>query len=80
MELGISQSLAQLVGAQRYNLNDGKNVPVLYGAATDGYKWQFLRLRGQEIAIDEQVYLLNDLSQLLGVLQMVFDDCKKSLH
>ncbi|NJN35410.1 MAG: hypothetical protein HC817_15280 [Saprospiraceae bacterium] len=27
MELGISQSLAQLIGAQRYNLNDGKIYP-----------------------------------------------------
>jgi hypothetical protein len=77
MELGISQSLAQLIGAQRYNLNDGKNISVLYGAATDGYKWQFIRLTDKTISIDANIYLLNDLPLLLGVLQYAFDDCKK---
>jgi hypothetical protein len=79
MELGISQSLAQLIGAQRYNQNDGKNITTLYGATTDGYKWQFIRLRDKQLSIDENTYLLSDLPILLGVLQSIIDDCKKAI-
>ena len=43
MSEAIAQCAAQLCGAKLYNETESKNIPILYGCATDGVEWQFLR-------------------------------------
>lgn len=75
-ELGISQSVVQLIGAQRLNEKEGKPLSVLFGAATDGVKWRFFKLEGKKLSIDTDYYTLENIPKLLGVLQSIIDTCK----
>jgi hypothetical protein len=65
MEYGIGQCAAQLYGAKLFNEADNKNIPVLYGCATDGVEWQFLRFENNTFYIDSKIY--TDLQEILGV-------------
>jgi hypothetical protein len=76
-ELGTGQCAAQMIGALKYNETDGKQTPFLYGAATDGVKWRFMRMENQMLAIDRHYYQIDSLPKLLGVLQHIFEDCKE---
>lgn len=65
MDYGIAQCAAQLYGAKLFNEREGKNFPVLYGCATDGVEWQFMRFEQNTFYIDNQIY--TDLKEILGV-------------
>lgn len=65
MEYGIGQCAAQMYGAKLFNEKEGKDIPVLYGCATDGAEWQFIHLENNTFAIDIQNY--TDLKEILGV-------------
>jgi hypothetical protein len=75
-ELGTSQSVAQLIGAQRFNEKEGKPLSLLFGAATDGVKWRFFRLEGKKLSIDTDYYTIENIPKLLGVLQYIIDICR----
>jgi hypothetical protein len=65
MEYGVGQCAAQMYGAKLYNEAEGKNIPVIYGCATDGVEWQFLKLVDSCYYIDQKIY--TDLREILGV-------------
>jgi hypothetical protein len=65
MEWGIAQCAAQLYGAKCYNEAESKDIPVLYGCATDGVEWQFIRFENNTFDIDSKVY--TNLNEVLGV-------------
>ncbi len=65
MDYGIAQCAAQLYGARLFNEADGKNIPVLYGCATDGVEWQFLRFDNNTFYIDTRIY--TNLQEILGI-------------
>ena len=65
MDYGTAQCAAQLYGARLFNEAEGKNIPILYGCATDGVEWQFLRFENNIFSIDDKVY--TDLKEILGV-------------
>ena len=65
---GISQCLAELVAAPRFNLEADRTVRTLYGVVTTGEVWKFLRLRGTEAIIDNDEYFLNQIEQIVGIL------------
>ena len=71
IELGTAQCAAQLLGASLLNKREGKHIPVLYGCATMGIEWRFLRFEQQVFILDETRYLISDLPKLLGVLQFI---------
>jgi hypothetical protein len=71
MEWGVAQCAAQLYGAKLYNEAEGKNIPVLYGCATDGLEWQFIRFNDNVFYIDDTVY--TDLRQILGVWKTIIE-------
>ena len=76
MEHGTAQCAAQMIGATRYNIADGVDLPYLYGATTDGEKWRFLRLKDNMLRIHERVFYLDDLPNLLGMMQAIIKDCQ----
>ena len=69
MEYGRAQCAAQLYGAKLYNEAEGKEIPVLYGCATDGVEWQFIRFENNTFYIDNKIY--TNLDEILGVWHQV---------
>lgn len=65
MDWGIAQCAAQLYGSRLFNEMEGKNIPILYGCATDGVEWQFMRFEDNFFYIDTKVY--TNLKEILGV-------------
>jgi len=70
IEWGIAQCAAQLYAANIFNINEGKDIHVLYGCATDGIEWQFLKLENKIFYIDTRLY--TDLKEILGVWHQIF--------
>lgn len=71
--MGIPQCAAQMIGARAYNEEAGTIIPCIYGCITTGDAWQFLKLEGSLITIDDRKYFLSELELLLGALQRVID-------
>jgi hypothetical protein len=74
---GTAQCAAQMVGVSKFNELEGNKLPYLYGATTDGVKWNFLKLENNVLIVDQTDVLFGDIPKLLGILQFLLDDCKK---
>ena len=66
--LGFGQCVAEMLAAQRFNADKGNDIPVIYGAATTGTVWQFLKLEAQRLHIDNAVYSIGQCDKILGIL------------
>ena len=64
LEWGLGQCAAQLYAAHLLNQQEGKDIPVLYGCATDGVEWQFLKFENDTFYIEPKP--MTDLQQILG--------------
>jgi hypothetical protein len=73
---GTAQCAAQMVGVSKFNESEGNKLPYLYGATTDGVKWNFLKLENKVLTVDKTDVLFGDIPKLLGILQFLLDDCK----
>lgn len=69
MEWGIAQCAAQMYGAKLYNEVEGKNIPIIYGCATDGIEWRFMKLEHGIFMIDNKV--ITHLPDILGAWHQV---------
>jgi hypothetical protein len=65
LEWGVAQCAAQLYAAHLLNEQDGKKLDVLYGCATDGVEWQFIKFKNNVFYIDPKP--ITHLPHLLGV-------------
>ncbi|MEM7539690.1 MAG: hypothetical protein AAF639_46470 [Chloroflexota bacterium] len=70
---GLGQCVAQMLGAQIFNRTAGNELETIYGCVTSGEDWQFLRLQGQTIEIDTDLYYINEVGKLLWIFQSVID-------
>ncbi len=64
MEWGIAQCAAQMYGAKRYNEIEGKDIPIIYGCATDGIEWRFIKFVNDVFYIDSKT--ITELPVILG--------------
>ena len=64
----FGQCIAGMVGAQRFNLRNNIPVEPIYGCATTGTSWKFLRLVGSTLTIDQDEYLVSQTERILGIL------------
>lgn len=71
---GWGQCLAELVAAQK--LNENEALPV-YGIVTDGKRWEFGKLCHDQFTQNSHGYSVDELAQLFGVLQQVFDSATR---
>lgn len=69
MEHGRAQCAAQLYGAKLFNEMEGRDLPVLFGCATDGIEWQFMRFENNTFLIDTKIY--TQIPEILGVWHTV---------
>jgi hypothetical protein len=65
IEWGTAQCAAQVYGAKLFNEAEGLTIPVLYGCATDGVEWQFLRFENDTFFVDNTIY--THVPEILGV-------------
>ena len=65
---GFGQCVVEMIAAQRFNTEKGPDIPRIYGAATTGTMWQFLKLEGQQLYIDKAVYSIGQCDKILGIL------------
>ena len=71
MEWGLAQCAAQVYAAHLLNLQEGKNLPILYGCATTGVEWQFFKFENNTFYIDKMP--MTDLPQVLGTWHWILD-------
>jgi hypothetical protein len=64
LEWGIGQCAAQLYAAHLLNKQEGKNIDTLYGCATTGTEWLFLKFQNNTFYIDRKSQ--TQLPQILG--------------
>ncbi len=69
IEAGLGQCVAQMVAAQVYNERSGQPLPAVFGCVTTGEDWQFLRLTGTEVTIDQGRFYINNVGDILAALQ-----------
>jgi hypothetical protein len=73
IEDSLAQCAAQMYGARVYNQKKKNNIFDIYGCVSSGTDWQFMKLEGQTIWKDTEIYTLSNLPELLGVWQIVID-------
>lgn len=65
---GLGQCIAEMVAAQRFNTEMENDIPRVYGAATTGRDWQFLKLEERKLHLDREIYQVRQCDKILGVL------------
>ncbi|MDZ7933474.1 MAG: hypothetical protein U5M51_00530 [Emticicia sp.] len=65
MEWGLAQCAAQIYGASLFNELEGKKIDFIYGCATDGFEWKFIRFEKNKFTLDYKTY--TNLNEILGV-------------
>ena len=71
VESGIAQCMAQMIGARVFNEKAGKGRPEMFGCVTTGEAWQFLRLEGALVGIDQRRLYIVNVGEILAVLQAI---------
>ena len=54
IELGLGQCIAQMLGAMQFNQTANKAKPCIYGCVTSAEVWQFLKLEGTQLTIEDR--------------------------
>lgn len=76
---GIAQCAAQLLGARIFNEKKGIIFPAIYGVITSADVWKFIKLEKLTLYVEDEVYRIQDLSLLLGILQSIVNFYKRIL-
>ncbi len=73
LETWYGQCGSEMYAARIFNERKGNNIQIIYGAVTNGFTWQFLKLEEQTLFIDSQRYAIANLPQLLGAIQKIYN-------
>ncbi len=68
LKLGIGQCVAEMIAAQRFNVERGNDISTVYGASTTGVEWLFLKLHGKCLQLDMSTYTIERCDRILGIL------------
>jgi hypothetical protein len=71
LDEGIAQCIAEMYGAHLFNQKHKQEQKMIYGAVTFGFQWKFLQLIEKEAKVDFNIYYLNELPKLLGILNYI---------
>jgi hypothetical protein len=69
IDAGLGQCVAQMVAAQLYNERSGRSPEAIYGCVTTGEDWQFLRLVGTALTLDQRRLYIDNVGGILAALQ-----------
>jgi hypothetical protein len=70
----LGQCVAEMVAAQIFNLNEGKEILTIYGCVTSGKLWQFIKLEGSDVTIDVNEYQIVPVERILGILKWMLNN------
>jgi hypothetical protein len=70
---GLGQCVAAMVGARIFNERDGVSAQPVYGSATTGSIWRFVKIEGDFVSIDRLEYHLHQVGKILGILLSMAD-------
>jgi hypothetical protein len=73
LETWYGQCGSEMYAARIFNEREGNDIKIIYGAVTNGFTWQFLKLEEQTLSIDSQRYGTVNLPQLLGTIQKIYN-------
>lgn len=73
LTVGLGQCVAEMVAAQRFNAEEGNDIPRVYGATTSGIDWLFLKLEGKKLYIDMAAYQIVQCDKILGILSSMVE-------
>lgn len=73
LEVGVPQCAAQLIGAKIFNQRKKIEIERIYGCVTTGQEWLFMYLEDDEIIVDNKMYFLVEIEELLGAFQQMLD-------
>ena len=65
---GINQCIAEMIAARIFNERDGTGIEKIFGCVTTGDVWRFLILDGKSAIIEEKVFELSEVEQIVGIL------------
>lgn len=65
---GLGQCVATMFGARLFNEREGQPINIIGGAVTTGTLWRFLRLTGDQLALDQREYAIAEIEKILGIL------------
>lgn len=68
LNAGLGQCIAEMIAVQRFNEQNQKQVPLVYGAVTTGDRWKFLQIKNQTVTIALKEYPIPPVEQILGIL------------
>ena len=68
LNAGMGQCMAEMIAAQQFNREAGREPSPIYGCVSSGTLWRFLQLTDQKVSIDVENYLLTPIDRLLGRL------------
>ncbi len=74
LDSGLGQCIAEMVAAQIFNLNEGKEVLTIFGCVTSGKLWQFVKLEGNDVTIDVNEYQITPVERILGILKWMLSN------
>ena len=66
---GLGQCIAGMRAAWLFNQSKGVPATQVYGDATTGTTWKFLRLRDTELTLDQGEYYVREVGLILAILQ-----------
>lgn len=72
-KFGLGQCVAEMIAAQRFNADKGNDILRIYGAATTGTEWQFLKLEEKCLHIDMTIYSIAQCDKILGILSRMVE-------
>ena len=70
---GLGQCAAEMIAAQCFNAEKGNDLPCIYGAATTGTEWKFLKLTEKQLQLDMTVYPIAQCDKILGILSSMVE-------
>ncbi len=65
---GLGQCMAEMVAAQLFNRQRGRELSRVYGVVTTGSLWKFMRLEGDLVSLDLRDYPISELGRVVGIL------------
>lgn len=72
-----AQCAAEMHAASLYNAQQTENAyQDIFGCATNGYEWVFLKYKKSQILIDNQHISINETARLLGIFQYIISQTK----
>ena len=70
---GLGPCIAAMVAARISNERTHERSGPVFGVVTTGAAWKFLRLEGDDVALDRDEHFIDNLPRVMGILKAIAD-------